>query len=128
MPQVKHPVGLSCDGGIVGHQHNSDAQLTLESAHEAHNLLADFRVHIPRGLIGQDDPRVIDQGPGDAPGASFELLSDGVIPPPNRCSPSAPLFSDPGVMQLVQFLPSHLLGHFEEAIPGGYLVLWRPHH
>ena len=61
---------MAAGQGAVGGQDQSGPELPGTTGQKSENLLAGFRVEIPRGLIGEDEGRLLDNRPGD----SYALL------------------------------------------------------
>src|SRR5882672_2056969 len=76
VPKVDHATRAPGDVVLVGDEHDG-VPLLVESAEEGHDLLAGARVEVSRGLIGQEERRTVDEGPGDRhalPLAAGELV------------------------------------------------------
>ena len=63
--QVNDPVGLGGNGLIVRNHHYSQVLLPVQVAEDSDDFLAGLLVEVAGGLVGQQQPGLGDQGPGD---------------------------------------------------------------
>ena len=63
------PVGERADLGVVGHEDDGLATLTVEPSQEAEDLRRVGGVEVARRLVGQDQRRLVDQA-ADGPRAA----------------------------------------------------------
>jgi len=61
---VEDPVGVEGHLPVVGDQ-NQGVPLPVDLLEERHDLHPGAGVQVARGLVGQQDGRPVDQGPGD---------------------------------------------------------------
>ena len=60
-----HAVRIRRDVGLVSDHDDGDALLAVERDERLHDLVRVAGVEIARGLVGQEEPRRVDQGPRD---------------------------------------------------------------
>ena len=56
---------MSRDVGLMGHENDRDAFITVQALENAHDLSAGLRIEVSSGLIRQENRRSRDQGPCD---------------------------------------------------------------
>ena len=66
----------------------------MELPHQGHDLVGGFGIQVAGGLVGQDDIRVIDEGPGD--GHALALPAGKLGRPVIHASGEAGQFEHPG--------------------------------
>src|SRR3990170_280504 len=65
VPHEDDPLRRIPNGAVVGDEDEREALLLVEALHEGDDLLRRLRVEVPRGLVREDDVRLVHEAPGD---------------------------------------------------------------